>query len=299
MGQGNSDSKPAVINGLFTVLGAVLGALITGYFLLKSIDKSAEVQEIILATNTALVQEIQSGNSTQQSLFQTAAAPTSTALDPIIVTATLQPTARPTSTPILPSFSDDFESGISPDWNILYGNLGMANGKFTVTSPLEGRQDFHMALLDNYLWSNFKIEVILAEFDPYMMCFPCDVSAATGIIIRYNPEGPSIGLVLIAAKNQIAFAAFDNSGNWSIIETTKVGDSSLNTVNFGSHPNKIVIEARGDTYFASIDGKQLTSATISGLTNGQVGLWYSNSSNDDNLDAYAARYESFKINALP
>ncbi len=295
MAEKSNDSRILITVSIITGVFGILAAIVSGVFTLKAGERATQAQ----ATNTILAQQVQSGNSTQVSLIQTVSAPTSTALDPVIVTATLQPTARPTDTPSLPSFSDDFDNGIKPDWKVLYGNLGMANGKFTITSSLEGRQDYHLAILDNYVWSNLRIEIILAEFDPYMGCFPCEVSAATGIIVRYNANGPSIGLLLISAKNQIAFATLDNSGNWSIIETTKVGDSYLNIINFGGNPSKIVIEARGDTYFAYVDGKQLTSATIPGLTDGQVGLWFSNSSNDDNLDAYAARYESFKINALP
>lgn len=129
---------------------------------------------------------------------------------PLNAQPTLSPSPQSSSTPNIISFNDDFEKGIKPDWDIVYGKLGMANGKFTVTSLFEERQDFHMAILDNYAWSNIRIEVILAEFRPYMRCFPCDVSASSGVIIRYDPNGQTVGLLLLASQGKIAFATLDN-----------------------------------------------------------------------------------------
>lgn len=281
----------AVIGVVGTIVGSIINVI--GNQNLEKMRQEAEL------TRIAIVSIATQGGATQISMAGTISAPTSTALAPVIVTATLPPTIQPTNTSSLPSFSDNFENGIKSDWKILYGTLGMANGKFTVTSPFEERRDYHMAILDNYTWSNFRVEVILEEFDPYPVCFPCDGAAASAIIIRHNTDSPSIGLLLISARNQIAFATVDNSNNWSIIEATKVGEWNRKTIDFGSHPNKIVVEAIGNTYFAYIDGQQLTSVTIPGSINGQAGLWFSNSSGENSVRAYAARYESFKIEGLP
>ncbi len=315
-------------NNLLQVFGGIVGVLTICGLLIAILQlwqslSDSKAQENTQSTLIAISEKQLMAQQTLVALQQNSSSPQQIAdikstiavleNERLVVQSTLTPglvlqTNTPESTTSIPqstntssflSFNDDFERGIKPDWEIMYGNLGMANGRFTVTSPFEKRQDFHLAILGNYEWTNYRMEIILAEFSGFMSCFPCPDSAASGIVIRYDPEGSSIGLLLIPAKRQIAFAKLDNANNWSIINNTLVGDWHLNTINLDTHPNKVVIEATSDTYFVYVDGQQMASATIPGPIIGQVGLWFSNSSRQNTPHQFAASYESFDIQETP
>lgn len=206
----------------------------------------------------------------------------------VVVTAT-PPPPTPTQEGQLvspgESFFDDFEEGIDPAWIILSGEIGMSNGKMTVITPYtQGRGMTHLVQLDNLIWENYRATIDLAGF-------PAQHESSMGcILIRYNPNGESIGLRFSGYTGYVELGYFSKNQEWTPYPGTYYS-------NYFGTPNSIRIESRGEIYKVFINEDLVASATISGPTSGFFGIWIL-SSGEDNAAEYAPRFEYIRLEAF-
>ncbi|MGD8457503.1 MAG: helix-turn-helix transcriptional regulator [Anaerolineales bacterium] len=217
----------------------------------------------------------------------------------IVVTSTSPPTDTPISISFNPPgyiFIDDFERGPDPLWEIKYGQLGMANGKYTVTESFQGYDKIeHFAVLNENYWNNFRLTLNLAPFERgYNGC----CYAALGLILRESGDGHSIGLFIHPDDVGIEFGILNPTGKWEPYAGSFVEGRDLD-FDLSTREHKIVIEAIGETYLVFIGNIQITSATIPETNWGAIGLWFVPDSTADEVESYAPRIESITIEALP
>jgi hypothetical protein len=187
-------------------------------------------------------------------------------------------------------FKDDFERGIDPAWEGTSDKLGMANGTYTVVS-LDARPTRHVAILNDYYWGNVSIIVNLEPLSSNWTCsYPCDVQPYAGIIIRHQSDRNDIGLLLQPTWDGIAFGTLDRNGEWVLYAGSLVEGDEFGGLHGGA---EIKVEAYGNTYFAFVNGRQITSAQIPGPTIGQVGLWF------QSADSSAPGFDDFTVESLP
>lgn len=283
-------SRAAVIAAVITALASIIVAIIQ----LNSKIQVSITNDEILSTTTVLSEQIKSGNATQTSLNETLAAPTIEVIPAFTQIQTNTPVSI--ATPSLPRFDDEFENGIKKDWQILIGNVGMANGNFTVIDPPSGFSTKHVAIISGYEWENLRITTTLNKLLNGFNCFEliCDSNAAAGIIIRYIPGSTSIGLLLNpgGSSSNIAFGTIDENFEWSVIAQSGAYISYAN-------PNNIIINAVGDTYTVTVNGEKISSVTIPGTTKGQVGLWFRTYNFESGqIEYFAPRFDEFMVQAI-
>jgi hypothetical protein len=96
-------------------------------------------------------------------------------------------------------------------------------------------------------------------------------------------------------RSAAALGTLDENLQWSIITLTEVTGDNIRYDN----PTKIEVDAIGSTYLVKINGNKATSATIPGITEGSVGLWFSTSNFNDRVEFYAPRFMDFSVESLP
>jgi hypothetical protein len=265
----------AIIGGLFAVVAAVIGACITvvGPFLFRSTEKTP------IPIDTAYIREVPTKTATN--------------IPPVINTIESLPTETISYTiqPVGYEFFDDFEFGLSDQWEIQYGQLGMVDGKLTVTAPSKGTQTYHYIVLDDLYWGDMTIEVELAPFDG--IHYGCDANGAGEIILHQGLDSQAAGFMYCARYEGVQLGTFIDDGEWSILPGSYVSGWPQNfSFHGGWHTIKIV--SKGGTYVAYIDNKKITSATIPGSKIGAVGLWF-RTHTSDSPELYSPRIESIKI----
>jgi hypothetical protein len=220
-------------------------------------------------------------------------------VEQIGVTATSPPTS-PTDVPVpvLENgfiFSDDFKYGPDPAWEVIYGEPGMANGKYTVVAPFNETTSKHFSVVSDLYWDNLSIDIELSAFRTGSNIAD---KADGAIIVHYLPGKGGVGLLIYPGSNGIQFGLVDLFREWTLLDSTFVKGSNF-TFDFIYNPYAIRVEVRGDTYLAYINGELITSATIPGYDYGLTGLWMSTNSNINDPDIYAPRFEYITIESLP
>jgi hypothetical protein len=224
--------------------------------------------------------------------------PTQTALvEQIVVTATPPPpTPTDVPVPVLETgfiFSDNFDLGPDPAWDVIYGDPGMANGKYTVIAPFKEAHSKNFSLLSEKIWENAKIEVEISGFEGGQS------SGGKGaIILRYLREKGGVGLIIYPGQNGIQFGILSPNGEWTLIDSSLV-DGGWDDFNFKFNSNIVRVEVIGETFFAYINDTLITSTTISGFDHGQIGLWMLTNNIISSPEYYAPRFEYITIESLP
>lgn len=216
----------------------------------------------------------------------------------IVLTATLPPsTSTPEELPINSPgfvFTDDFEDGPDPLWEVKYGDPGMANGNYTIIAPFNEVASKHLSILNQNYWGDFEIKVGLSEFkSSYYNDY-----ALGAIILRHIEGGNSIGLIIHPRDKGVQFGNLDKDGIWTLHSGSLV-DGDDGGFDFYSKPTEIVISVVGNTYAVFIDENKVTSATIEGKPFGKVGFWFQASSNAKGVESYSPRFEYITIESLP
>lgn len=265
----------AIIGGLFAVVAAVIGACITvvGPFLFRSTETTP------IPINTVYIREVPTKTATN--------------IPPVINTIESLPTETISYTiqPVGYEFFDDFELGLSDQWKIQYGQLGMVDGKLTVTAPSKGTQTYHYVVLKDLYWGDVTVEVELASFNDLLNGTASDGVGA--IVFHQGASFKAAGLMFYPRYEGMEFGTFSEDGEWlslpaSFVSGLKIGFDLYNSV----HTIKVV--SKGDTYIVYIDNRKITSATISGSDVGEIGLWFRTSTYGD-VEFYAPRIESIRI----
>ncbi|MBW8012295.1 MAG: hypothetical protein FVQ83_13855 [Chloroflexi bacterium] len=237
------------------------------------------------------------GGATSTTIIEERVVEITTTPLPVSDTATpIPPPETPTQESVLSTgstFTDDFELGPDPAWEIQYGEPGMANGKYTVIAPFENIKTEHFSLLrENYL-GNIAVTFELSIFKGY------GSNKGFGAMILHYQEGVGgVSFIIHPERDGVQFGILNPDREWTLLPSSLVdhGDSGFD-LDERAHESRI--EVIGDTYIAYINNERVTSATIPGYESGQIGLWFLTSSYFDDPDYYAARFEYITIEILP
>ncbi len=204
------------------------------------------------------------------------------------------PTSTPFVRPTTDVFTDDFERGLSADWLSTYGSIGMSNGNLTVVSPYDGVARNHMVILDTYSWENFMLTTHISSFHS----FGYRSTAHGGILVRELGNEQWAGVLIKPYDEGIAFATFDNNGDYAIQSGSLVTGGEMD-FSFRSEGAELRIEAYDDSYILYLNDKKITSATFLGSTSSRIAMWIQNSEHEDDSDSYAPRFEDIRIESIP
>lgn len=306
MSQESSKSNSVlVIIAIIGVLGTIIGGIINIYGNMN-VEKFRQEAEL---TKIALVSIATQGGATQMVLQNTVDAPTPlpyptyTPQQAIVITATppaLTPT--PTALPIQSSgfvFEDDFENGLDPNWNIKYGELGMANGKLTIISPFSKQHSNYLAVLDNHYWGNYKVTFEIAPFED-TGAFESD-NGQVAILLRYKEGQDNVGFYISGSIVGVQFGKYTKNKEWELYASSLVTgrEGDFNFYPNPLNPSTITIECIGNTYTAYINDKKINSFNVPGTEQGQIGFWFLNGTfAESRKDGVAARIEYIVIEAL-
>ncbi len=223
-----------------------------------------------------------------------------------ITTLSSSPTPN-TSPPVQPSgyiFSDDFDPRPDEAWMVLWGELGVVNGAYSVLTPFSRTTANHVSILSDQYWGNFEVTVNLLSLwhgvggcDVYKKD-PCPTWGLGGIIVRQELDGSGIGVMLFPGETGVAFVKYDATGSSELVPGTFASGGEIG-FDLASESNVIKIEADGDVYTTYVNGKRATSANILGSTVGLVGLWFQTSSQLSGTGGYTARFDDILIESIP
>lgn len=264
MTQKNNEPKTLIIVSIITGIFGIVTALISGFFLLKA----SKAEQQALTTNTALAQQVTSGNATQDSLIQTVDAPiiapvyTQTALPtytpfPTIPQTATQISSSPTPTIQLP-FSDNFDNGINPFWKTVTGTWRMVNGQLTA----DPSNNYVTILVGDNQWTDYVIDVDVHKTDT-------NAGFPVGIIVRANNGNYLIyqwsccdtDWILVNGTSRTIIAHLDQG----IITSSGAGNTSKNHLH---------VEVHGQTFTGSVDEKLYLTVSDPTISSGMVGLTF-------------------------
>jgi hypothetical protein len=282
----------ALIVAFSGIVAACIGAAALLY--------STNLQLQIRATTTAVIQAVTENSATEAAIQETANVPTVAPSTPR-VSETESQSATSTPSQVQPSgftFTDTFDAGADPAWRTLYGNPGMATGSMTVIAPFVERQEPHAVILDGMAWGNVEITVVMRSFVSGFACgYPCEEKANGGIVIRHDPEGNSLGLILLPHTDGIGFGTINQEGEWTLVPSSMVRDEEK--IALSNDGNEIRIVGIDNTYRAYVNGNELSSVSLNGAMSGPIGLLFRTSSAVSAAESYAPRFDSIKITSLP
>lgn len=269
MTQKTNEPKTLVAVAIITGIFGIISALITGFFAIKA----AQVKEQTLATNTALAQQVVSGNATQDSLIQTVDAPTLTLSPTILPTNTLAPTIPPTLTPTFTAipptitpfvppadgilFDDSFDGVIKPEWQIYNGTWLISDGRLTLL-PNDGTT-FDWIALGKPEWKNFRLSI--SVYCPYTNNNPPiairlrkSISSQIGIFIdwQYKVYWAFLGADMFKVN------AVTSKKNYSMLPAAQAGT--------------IIIDVQGDKFSMIVNGQDHEVINISGFDTTDIAI---------------------------
>jgi DNA-binding CsgD family transcriptional regulator len=230
------------------VVGIVVGVLacvclVAGIFLVSQLFPKSNSPSVnappIMATEGVLPTSPQS-------------IPTSAPIQQPQVVATNPP--EPT-TPILPTialpFSDNFDSGLSPAWQVLSGNWLTSNGRYTISNA---DNTWGFSVLDDRTWTDYrvKVNVQLEHSDEGMIAIVVRLGGSKYLVFR---------IVNIWMKGEWAF--YDGNSFTSIAGLTSIGQSDQ---------FDLEVDAIGNEFTAKINGMEIQRISLSGYEKGGVGL---------------------------
>jgi DNA-binding CsgD family transcriptional regulator len=298
---GNSDI-PRNRFYLFLFIGVGL-AFIGAYAILTTIiDTGPEIVYLPGETQVSIVEkEVTREVTSAAGEVISVSLPTQTArVEQIVVTATsLPPTPTNVPAPVLEAgiiFSDDFDLGPDPAWEVINGDPGMANGNYTVVAPFNESRSKHFSVVSDLYWDNVSIEFEILNFRSHS---GLQIDGQGALILHYIPDTGGVGLIFYPGRYGILFGLIDSYGQWTLLDSTFVEGSSSNGFDFTSSSSVFRVEIIDNIYFVYIDEELITSASIPDYDYGLTGLWMLNSKNQNEPKYYAPRFGYITIESLP
>jgi len=271
-------------------LGAIISVLSIGlcafafWYAINFLRQSPSIGLISTSTNVAIINPTLTEFIPTQTITPSPTTPKPTGTP----TPTLEPTFTPTTTytpeptststntpeptvtltPIPILFADDFNSGISPQWQVVSGNPIVVNGALSATENT-------WLVVGNSSWKNYSI-----EFDGD--CSEVDL---------WWRNGCNVGTRLQDLNNMIYFSWTDKEFLWIIIKNgkkTEISGSYFKTWQW-SPPYKVKVIVNGNQYASFINGAQTSSFIYGSFPQGKIGIYIDKDSTVDN----------FKIISLP
>jgi len=210
-------------------------------------------------------------------------------------TATVTPEV-PLANPPGYTFFDDFEDGPDPAWNVIYGQLGMSNGMYTIITPFNQKHTDHLGIIGDQLWNDVLITIKLAPFTGEYGALDNPGFNATGVIVLgYSEEEKAIGLMYYPESKGVEIGTYD--GFWEPYPGTLASGYDFG-FDLGDEENEIQVECRNKNVFVYVNGRKVTSATMPDYSSGYVGLWFQSNSGRDNVTNYSARIEEITVESI-
>jgi DNA-binding CsgD family transcriptional regulator len=166
-----------------------------------------------------------------------------------------EPTTAQLPTAVVPSislpFSDSFDNGTNPAWEILSGSWLTADGRYTISNA---DQKWAFSVLDDPSWTNYRIKV--------------------NVKLESSKEGGIAIVVRYGANKYLAFHVVNlfSKGGWAFYD----GHSFTDISGYGSITNPdqfdLEVDAIGNEFIAKINGMETQRISLSGYDKGGVGL---------------------------
>ncbi|CAG0989001.1 hypothetical protein ANRL4_02345 [Anaerolineae bacterium] len=258
---------------------------------------------------------------------ETPVPPTSTATPTLVPspTRTSTPLPTPTSTPTPvppPQFNDNFDGGLLPGWQPVFGQVGTVNGKMTLVDISQSKTG--IIALGGPEWDNFALEFDVSNLKDHEPC-KNDISTC------YAPDGgmntPWAGLTSGNFNSRIAilvnidpyqteklgksegFIVGESRLGWGTLDlgsSTHSGKGEWMTVVGGGlvdtskmlQPRHFRIEKRGQNYLVFYNGQQISQYSTR-LPAGKLGIWFGKLNDWDTSDPNAVpMVDNFEVKPL-
>lgn len=171
-------------------------------------------------------------------------------------------TPVPTNTPFVPPadgilFQDNFDNGYKPDWN-LGDNWIVSDGTLSQIAASSG-EAYSWATLNRPEWKNYILSVKINI--PYIgSAAQSDVAVA----VRVNGQEKYLGIQILVAPGNALFFIGNTRFDSSAVANHRVFDFDSGST--------IQIEANGNTFTVSVDGRQVQQVSLSGYDSGGIAL---------------------------
>jgi len=254
--------RGCLLSGALLLIGPAIG--IAGTVLVLNWLGIINIGETVAQeTSTAIPAEI----ALETALEELPTEPQTAQETQTIASPTLAPLPTAISAPL--PFSDNFNNGAKPEWDVVVGNWRMVDGAYTADSD----GGWNVSLVGSESWRDIAIDVdVITD----------DWNYPVRIIVRAYQ-----GSYLIMETNCCStyFILIDNGTETTIAES----DAGGLTGSIYLHTNNIRIEALNNIYTVYVDGVKLLTVQDNTLPTGRVGL---------GLD-YEARYDNFLVESIP
>jgi hypothetical protein len=199
---------------------------------------------------------------------------------PVVATNPPEPTTPILPTAVIPSislpFSDNFDNGVNPAWEILSGSWLTADGRYTISNT---DHVWAFSILDDPSWIDYQVKVNVVRSHQF--------SAAEGeeaLIVRYLSSKSKYLVFYINTLDQAGWAYYDGrSFDFIAGYKSKAVQDQYD----------LEIDAVGNTFTAKINGMLAQQISISGYENGGVGLGVTCSMTP------CVSYKNFQISSAP
>jgi hypothetical protein len=194
------------------------------------------------------------------------------------------PTPLPTNTPAPDiSFTDDFNSGASPDWDERTENWFTVNGTYTLREVgsdwTEG-----LALIGDNTWTDYTVSVEI------------DMKDSRDNIIDFRKE--SFILLRVQNEDNLIALRFTDGGYfrqaaWFLVENgiwNEVGNTRLERIYPIDNAFSVQVEVKGDFITANVNGTEMSFSGVP-FSSGGIGLriYTRNNNNPPTFDHFMIR----------
>jgi len=162
----------------------------------------------------------------------------------------------PTANPAL-LFADDFELGISSEWQVLVGEWRVVDGRLAPTDF--SREDGDAGLL--LASSKYKGEAGAT----YRVAFNASELSGEHMLALWIDMQDIENAMVFAADRESAYCGLYIDGEHTQLRTTSMA--------LEDDVHRYVVEVRGDAYAYWIDDRRVCAFTDTTFTGGQIGLW--------------------------
>lgn len=208
---------------------------------------------------------------------------TSTPSESLGPSPTPSATFTPTSTPPLDiTFTDNFNAGMSPNWDIRAGNWFTVNGASTLRDVgsdwTEG-----LALIGDSSWTNYTISVEINMNDDQDNT--TDYGKMVFLLLRVQDEANYIAL-------RLTDGGFYRNAAWFIMQNgilSEVGNTRQERF-FSYVPFIVQIEVRDDFFVANVDGTEMSFSGAPFMSGGPgLRIYTKNTNEPPTFDNFAVR----------
>jgi len=238
------------------------------------VPTSAPAQVYVVVTATQ-----QPAENTPTSLATSVPTPTTPPPTATEVPATSTTIPSPTSAVTFP-FSDNFDNGVSPLWQVQSGTWLESNGRYTVLPKETNEEDFDFSLLPSLPSNDYQVSANV-YLDSTM-----GMGQISAILFRIPANGSDY-LSLYMDNFTTRFAVIGQDFN----HVQTIAEDQGYVVPKGA---KVIVDVQGNTFTAKVNGKEILDVTLSGYETGGVGLMDICFSSPP-----CPSFDNFSVNALP